>query len=81
VGAAALVIGLVEAMVLTVRGAGMPALVIAGLSWQPGGGHCSQAGLAQRPEPHWIPVSERLCIPSLGGGGRVAPRWSVGAAA
>ena len=76
-----MVIGLVEAMVLTARGAGMPALVIAGLSWQPSGGHCSQAGLAQRPEPYWIPVSERLCMPSLAGGGRVAPRWSVGAAA
>ena len=76
-----MVIGLVEAMVLTARGAGMPALVIAGLSWQPGGGPCSQAALAQRPEPHWIPVSERLCMPSLGGGGRVAPRWSAEAVA
>jgi hypothetical protein len=36
------------------------ALVIAEHSWRPGREHCSQAGLAQRPEPYWIPVSERL---------------------
>jgi len=45
----------------------MPTRVIAVLSWQPGGEHCSQAGLAERPEPHWIPLSERLCMTSLGG--------------